>query len=70
MLSDYVTIDGSSESGNPGEEPSYQEKSAKVNASSVNVRSGAGTNNSVVATLSLNSVVTVIGKEKNNNGAT
>lgn len=70
MLSDYVTIDGSSESGNPGEEPSYQEKSAKVNASSVNVRSGAGTNNSVVATLSLNSVVTVIGEEKDSNGAT
>ena len=71
MHSDYVTVGDSGNQGStPGEEPSYQEKSAKVNASSVNVRSGAGTNNSVVATLSLNSVVTVIGEEKDSNGAT
>ena len=71
MHSDYVTVgDSGSQGGNPSEEPSYQEKSAKVNASSVNVRSGAGTNNRVVATLSLNSVITVIGEEKDSNGAT
>lgn len=65
MLSDYITREGGGDNNN-----TYPEKSGTVNASYVNVRSGAGTNNSVVATLSLNAAVTVVGEEKDSSGAT
>lgn len=66
MHSDYVTME--QENNNPP--TTYPEKAAKVNASSVNVRSGAGTNNGVVATLALNTSITVIGEDKDGSGAT
>ena len=62
----YVDITGSG--GNTSTD--YPEKAAKVNASSVNVRNGAGTNNGVVATLALNTSITVIGEDKDGSGAT
>ena len=67
MHSDYVTLDQSNNNNNT---TNYPEKAAKVNASSVNVRSGAGTNNGVVATLALNTSLTVVGEEKDGNGTT
>ena len=67
--SDYVTLDEQNNNNN-NNNTNYTEKSAKVNASSVNVRSGAGTNNSVVATLALNTSLTVVGEEKDGSGAT
>ena len=62
-------IDITNNSNNNTSTPS-EEKAAKVNASYVNVRSGAGTNNSVVATLALNTSLTVVGEEKDGSGAT
>lgn len=67
MHSDYVTLNQSDNNNNT---TNYPEKAAKVNASSVNVRSGAGTNNGVVATLALNTSLTVVGEEKDGSGAT
>lgn len=67
MHSDYVTLDQSNNNNNTTD---YPEKAAKVNASSVNVRSGAGTNNGVVATLALNTPLTVVGEEKDGSGTT
>ena len=66
--SDYVTKE--SDGGNNGGGTEYPEKDATVNASSVNVRSGAGTNHGVVATLSLNTKIKVSGEEKDSSGAT
>ena len=68
MHSDYVTKE--SDGGNNGGGTEYPEKDATVNASSVNVRSGAGTNHGVVATLSLNTKIKVSGEEKDSSGAT
>lgn len=68
--SDYVTLDQTNNNNNNNNTTDYPEKSAKVNASSVNVRSGAGTNNGVVATLALNTSLTVVGEEKDGSGAT
>lgn len=67
MHSDYVTLDQSNNNNNT---TNYPEKAAKVNASSVNVRSGAGTNNGVVATLALNTSLIVVGEEKDGSGTT
>ena len=47
----------------------YTEKSAAVNASSLNVRSGPGTSNSIVAKLSRGADVTVIGEATASDGA-
>ena len=44
-------------------------QTGKVNCSSLNVRSGAGTNHSVVTTISRDTVVTILGKAKDGNGA-
>ena len=66
MHSDYVTM----EQENTDPPTTYPEKAAKVNASSVNVRNGAGTNNGVVATLALNTSITVIGEDKDGSGST
>lgn len=68
MHSDYVTLDQNHHGGG-NSAVTYPEKAAKVNASSVNVRNGAGTNNGVVATLALNTSITVIGEEKDGSGA-
>lgn len=46
----------------------YTERSAKVNASSLNVRSGAGTSYSQVTKLSRNAAVTVIGETTGSDG--
>ena len=70
MHSDYVTLEQTNNNNNNNNTSNYPEKSAKVNASSVNVRSGAGTNNGVVATLALNTSLTVVGEEKDGSGAT
>ena len=69
MHSDYVTKNSDS-GNNGGGSTDYPEKDATVNASSVNVRSGAGTNHGVVATLSLNTTIKVVGEEKDSSGAT
>lgn len=47
----------------------YTERSASVNASSLNVRSNAGTSNSIVAKLSRGTAVTVIGEKNASDGA-
>lgn len=47
----------------------YTEKSASVDASSLNVRSGPGTSNSIVAKLSKGAAVTVIGEASAPDGA-
>ena len=47
----------------------YTEKSASVDASSLNVRSGPGTSNSIVAKLSRGAAVTVIGEASAPDGA-
>ncbi len=54
MISDYVTLD----SGN-GDDTSSMSSGGYVNASGVNVRSGAGTGNSVITVLGANTAVTV-----------
>lgn len=68
MISDYITVDGSSDNNN-GSTGTYEKKAGKVNADSVRVRSGAGTNNSIVGTLSSGTAVTVVGEAKDSNGA-
>jgi uncharacterized protein YgiM (DUF1202 family) len=71
MHSDYVTLDSAGTgNNNNNNNTGYTEKAATVNASSVNVRSGAGTGNSVVATLSLNTSITVTGEAKDSSGTT
>lgn len=47
----------------------YTERPAKVNASSLNVRSGPGTSNSIVGKLTQGAAVTVIGEKKASDGA-
>lgn len=47
----------------------YTERSATINASNLNVRSGPGTNYSVVTKLSQGAAVTVIGEKKASDGA-
>lgn len=70
ILSDYVTIGSSSGGGSGDGETTYEPKDGTVNASSVNVRSGAGTNNSVVTMVSTGTAVKVIGEAKDSAGAT
>ena len=65
MKADYVTI---GDSGNNGGETTYPEKSAKVNASSVNVRSGAGSNCEVITTLKSGVSVLIEDAEKDGEG--
>ena len=69
IFAEYVTKTNTPapEPENPGQ---TTEKPAKVNASQVNVRSGAGTQHGVVATLGVNTPITVIGEGKDSNGAT
>lgn len=72
MISDYVTINGGSAGGNnPGRQHGgYEKKSGTVNANSVNVRSAAGTGNSIVGNLSSGTAVTIVGEDKDSSGAT
>ncbi len=67
ILSDYVTIGSSGNSGSG--ETTYEPKDGAVNASGVNVRSGAGTNNSVVTVVSTGTAVKVTGEAKDSSGA-
>lgn len=54
--------------GNNGNSNSTSGKTGKVNCSSLNVRSGAGTNHSIVTTISRDTTVTILGETKDNNG--
>ena len=67
MLAEYITLDSASNNNNNSE--SYEKKNGKVNADVVNVRSGAGTGNSVVGSLSSGSAVTIVGEAKDSSGA-
>lgn len=69
MISDYITISSDNGGGNNGGGQTMN-SSGYVNASGVNVRSGAGTNNSVVNVLGANAAVTVTGQETAADGST
>lgn len=68
MHSDYITVSGGNNGGN-NNNGGYEKKSGKVNANSVNVRSGAGTNHGIVGNLSSGTEVTIIGEEKDGSGS-
>ncbi|MGN0204480.1 MAG: SH3 domain-containing protein [Coprococcus sp.] len=55
-------------SGNNDGSSSTSGGTGKVNCSSLNVRSGAGTNHSIVTTISRDTTVTILGEAKDNNG--
>ena len=54
--------------GSNGSSDNTSGKTGKVNCSSLNVRSGAGTNHSIVTTISRDTTVTILGETKDNNG--
>lgn len=65
--SDYITVKGTNSSTNT-DQTEQASGSGVVNCSSLNVRSGAGTNNSVVTTVSRNQTVTITGTAKDGSG--
>lgn len=67
IRSDFVTLDGSSSNSS---DTTYTEKAGAVNANGVNVRKGAGTNNSVITALYTGASVTITGETKDSSGAT
>ena len=71
MRHDFIDIKTSSNTNNNNSNTntSYAEKKGKVKESSVNVRKGAGTNNSIVACLAKNTAVTIVGEAKDSSGA-
>lgn len=69
MHSEYVTGESGGNTNTGNGSASYPEKDGTVNASSVNVRSGAGTNNGVVATLTVNTPIKVVGEATDGSGA-
>ena len=71
MRHDFIDIKTSSNTNNNNSntDTSYAEKKGKVKESSVNVRKGAGTNNSIVACLAKNTAVTIVGEAKDSSGA-
>lgn len=67
---DYITVAGSdSNNSNNSSNTETASGSGTVNCSSLNVRSGAGTNNSVVTTVSRNQAVTITGTAKDSSGS-
>lgn len=68
--SDYVTLtDASSSDSTPApSNPSYEQKTGKVNQDFVNVRAGAGTNHAARTSLRVNTAVTITGEEKDSAG--
>lgn len=64
VMAEYISIvNGSLITGG-----SYQQKTGKLNTTSVNVRSGAGTSNSIVGNVSTPTAVTIIGEDKDSSG--
>lgn len=73
MRYDFITIDGSgsgSSNNNNSNSSTTTQKYGKVNANSVNVRKGAGTNNDAITSLNTGAAVTINGTAKDSAGAT
>ena len=72
MRHDFITVKEAEEDKNEdnNNNTNTDQKSGKVNTNSVNVRSGAGTNNRVVGNLSSGTAVTIVGEGKDSSGAT
>ena len=64
---EYITVKSSSDSNNSGSTDAAS-GTGKVNCSSLNVRSGAGTKYDVVTTVSRNQAVTITGTSKDSSG--
>lgn len=65
---EYITVKSSSDSNNNGSNDTAASGTGKVNCSSLNVRSGAGTKYDAVTTISRNQEVTIKGIAKDGNG--
>lgn len=65
---EYITVKSSSDSNNSSDNTTAASGTGKVNCSSLNVRSGAGTKYDVVTTVSRNQEMTITGTAKDGNG--